>query len=215
MKLIVIFFLVAPVLTGAGPVLAGAETLCQDAARLAADRTGVPYAVLIAISQTETGRSRGGMVEPWPWAINDSGDGSWFASRDEAEAYAESALAAGRTSFDLGCFQLNYRWHNGAFLSVAAMLEPEANALYAARFLIDLYAESGDWSVAAGAYHSRTEVHAARYRTRFDELYAAAAGQPAPTGPVTIAREDRVNAFPLLQPGEGHRAPGSLVPLGL
>lgn len=215
MKPIVILPLFLFGLTGAGAAHSGAETLCQDAARIAAERTGVPYAVLIAITQTETGRARGGTVEPWPWAINDLGDGHWFATRQEAETYAESALAAGRTSFDLGCFQLNYRWHHDGFPSTDAMLEPEANAIYAARFLADLYAESGDWSAAAGAYHSRTEVHATRYRARFDALYAAATGQPVPSGPLTIAREDHVNAFPLLQPGDGRRAPGSLVPLGL
>lgn len=195
----------------AGPALAGAESLCLDAARVAAERTGVPYAVLLAISQTETGRNRGGSVQPWPWTINDSGDGAWFDSRQEAETYAEGALAAGRTSFDLGCFQLNYRWHNEGFASLDAMLDPEQNALYAARFLAQLHAESGDWSVAAGAYHSRTEVYADRYRERFDALLAAAGGEAAAPVEVAVIRE---NTFPLLQPVEGHRAIGSLVPLG-
>lgn len=204
------FCLAAILLPIGGAALAGAETLCHAAARSAADSTGVPFEVLIAISRTETGRATGGSIEPWPWTINDAGEGFWFATRAEAEAHAAAALAAGRTSFDLGCFQVNYRWHHGAFADAAAMLDPGDNALYAARFLAGLHAESGDWSVAAGAYHSRTEEHAARYRARFDDFYAAAQAQP-PAGP---RLGDRPNFFPLLQPGgEGRRAPGSLVPL--
>lgn len=201
--------LAAALLPLAGAAFAGAETLCHAAARVAADRSGVPFEVLIAISRTETGRATGGTVEPWPWTINDSGDGYWFATRAEAEAHAAATLAAGRTSFDLGCFQLNYRWHHGGFASAAAMLDPEDNALYAAQFLADLYTESGDWSVAAGAYHSRTAEYATRYRARFDEFHAAARAQGRQPGLV----DDRPNSFPLLQQGEGRRAPGSLVPL--
>jgi len=197
----------------ARPAHAADEGVCTDAARVAAERTSVPFAVLLAISQVETGRGSGTDIQPWPWTINDSGTGSWFASQQEAEAQARAIIAAGRTSFDLGCFQLNYRWHGGQFASVEAMLDPEANATYAAHFLADLYRESGDWSVAAGAYHSRTEEYAMRYRDRFDTAYAALSDDPQQAR--VVAQRERVNDFPLLQPRDGQRAPGSLVPLDL
>jgi hypothetical protein len=44
------------------------------------------------------------------------------------------------------------------------MFEPGPSGDYAARFLKELYAEAGDWMVASGNYHSRTPVHATRYR---------------------------------------------------
>lgn len=192
--------------------LAGAESICIDAARTAARRTGVPQEVLLAITAVETGRGQAGRMVPWPWTINDSGAGSWYATRQEAEAAARDILAAGRTSFDSGCFQLNYRWHGSAFATVADMFDPAENALYAARFLRALHEESGDWSVAAGTYHSRTPEYARRYRARFDATLAALGGDAgAPAGP---ERGSRVNRFPLLQAGGGGVA-GSLVPLGL
>lgn len=186
---------------------------CLDAAREAADRTGVPEAVLIAISQTETGRGSGEDIRPWPWTVNMEGEGRWFDTPQEALAYVREQQAQGAQSFDLGCFQINHRWHGMHFDSLEAMMEPLPNALYAAQFLQRLHAESGDWSVAAGAYHSRTDTYATRYRARFDRLLAAAQGGQAPQ---RLARGDdapRVNAFPLLQGGTGGTM-GSLVPIG-
>lgn len=194
------------------PLAAGAMpdpgSPCAAAAAAAAAATGVPFAVLLALAQTETGRGAGGEAEPWPWAVNDSGESHYFATRAAARDHAEAALAAGRRSFDLGCFQLNYRWHGQDFASPDAMLDPAANALHAARFLADLHAESGDWSVAAGAYHSRTAELADAYRSRFDRFLVAA--QAAPEPPPAPG-----NAFPLLRPGQGARALASLVPLDL
>lgn len=197
------------------PAAASADALCYEAARIAAETTGVPVEVLVAIALTETGRQSGDAVRPWPWTVNVAGRGAWFDSRAEARAHADAALAAGQTSFDLGCFQLNYRWHGEAFASIDAMLDPAANALYAARFLARLHAETGDWSSAAGAYHSRTPDLAQRYRDRFDRHLAAAPGvAPTPASDAGLTAADpRPNGFPLLQHGGGPRAPGSLVPL--
>ena len=103
-------------------------------------------------------------------------------------ALVRQALAAGRTSFDVGCFQINYRWHGARFASLEEMLEPAANARYAARFLSDLHEETGTWTAAAGAYHSRTERHARRYRARFREILAGLEGED---GPRPVARAPR------------------------
>lgn len=197
----------------AGALHASADSLCTDAARNAARQTGVPLEVLLAIAQVESGRRRSGRITPWPWTINDSGAGHWYSTRAEAESAAQAIRAAGRSSFDIGCFQLNFHWHGNAFASISAMFEPDANSLYAARFLRSLHDETGDWSAAAGAYHSRTPEYAQRYRARFDSALASLGGDAgAAVGPGQAAR---VNWFPLLQPGGGAGAAGSLVPLGL
>lgn len=182
--------------------------LCEEAAGVAALETGVPRDVLLAITLTETGRSSGGgVMRPWPWAVNVAGEGHWFRNREEAERFVEQAVRSGRSNFDVGCFQLNHRWHAGAFASTREMFDPHANALYAARYLKDLQARSGDWSVAAGAYHSATPELAERYRSKFERLYAG-----LPEAPAGEAAAVRVNGYPLLRLG-GARAAGSLVPL--
>jgi len=179
--------------------------LCLRAASDAADRTGVPLAVLRAISTVETGRHG----RPWPWTVNFGGDGRWYDNALEAETEAAAALEMGATNVDLGCFQLNYRWHAQGFASVADMLDPAQNANYAAEYLAHHFARTGDWAQAAAAYHSSTPEFAAAYQAKFEAALAEVDGGTVPmasTGPVV-----RENRFPLLVAGSGG-ARGSLVP---
>ena len=180
------------------------SALCIAAARSAADQTGVPFDALLAISVVETGRD----MRPWPWTVNLGGEGHWLNSRADAEALVQEALDLGSTNIDLGCFQLNYRWHAAGFVSVDAMLDPEENAVYAARYLARHYAQTGDWALAAAAYHSATPEYADRYKARYEATFAELGGGPQDlsTGPAP-----RSNGFPLLVAGGAGRN-GSLVP---
>lgn len=144
--------------------------ICEWAALTAASEMGVPPDILATLTLTETGRRRNGVVRPWAWSVNAEGAGSWFDDPAEALAFAQDRVDQGRYNLDIGCFQLNYRWHGENFASVVEMFDPLENARYAARFVRDLYGEMGDWRRAAGAFHSRTQVHATRYLARFDEL---------------------------------------------
>ncbi|MFV0245947.1 MAG: transglycosylase SLT domain-containing protein [Qingshengfaniella sp.] len=186
------------------------ETCGQAAARAAHD-TGVPVEVLMAVSLTETGRRTDGQLHAWPWALNVAGEGFWLPTREAALAKIRTLRAADQRNFDVGCFQINYRWHGQAFTSFEEMIDPEINARYAADFLARLYAESGDWSRAAGSYHSMTPELAARYRQTFDRHYAALS-EPGTPLPGLVIRQHRENRFPLLQGGAGNARPGSLFP---
>lgn len=195
--------------------------ICDRAAASASQATGVPLSVLRAISLAETGRRRGGTTQPWPWTVNMEGEGRWFDDAESALAYVRDRHASGARSFDVGCFQINYRWHGSAFRSLEEMFEPRANALYAARFLLSLYQETRDWNAAAGAYHSRTPEFADRYSRRFADLRAGMAEEDTipviPDIVMAAARTEetrpRINLYPLLQGGSGGRL-GSLVPAG-
>lgn len=193
-----------------GPVLGTRDIsfLCDDAARAAAADTGIPLAILLAITRVETGRGTGDALRPWPWAINQAGEGHWFDSVTEATAAAETALAQGSGNLDIGCFQLNHRWHGGNFTSLDQMFDPKSNARYAATFLSDLYREKGDWSAAIAAYHSRSAGPAATYLAKIDTVLAEL-DTPPDTG--TTGTQPRHNAYPLLQAG-ARGSGGSLVP---
>lgn len=178
---------------------------CVSAAQAAAEQTGVPVEALLAISVVETGRG----LTPWPWTVNLGGEGHWLQTALEAAKLVQEALDQGATNIDIGCFQLNYRWHASAFASVEDMLDPDRNALYAAGYLARQHARTGDWAAAAAAYHSATPEHADRYRARFEETVADLDGA-VPTyseSPVPA----RGNRFPLLIAGTTGRN-GSLVP---
>lgn len=206
---------VMPGVAGAGDPAA----LCEASAARAARATGVPLDVLRAIALTESGRNRGGRMQPWPWTLNAEGSGAWFESRAAAEAAAHRLADRGVRSIDLGCFQVNHNWHGEAFDSLEAMLDPDANALYAARFLGQLATELGSWEAAAGAYHSRTPALAERYVRRFRAHLANLSERPLPppdaaTGGATGGEAPRRLAdYPLLQAGAA-TGTGSLVPAG-
>ncbi len=202
----------ARVETGALPAL------CESAALRASRESGVPLSVLRAISLNETGRKRNGAMVPWPWTVNMEGKGKWFDTQDQARAYVYKHYKTGARSFDVGCFQINFKWHGKAFNSIEEMFDPLANARYAAKFLQQLFDETGDWNDAAGAYHSRTKKYADKYKKRFrahratleklPPLEVAAAKPPEPAQAAKVA-----NRYPLLQGRIGGSTLGSLVPL--
>ena len=199
-----------------GNVWATADSICDRAAQIAARESGVPYSVLWSITRTETGRNRNGQLQPWPWTVNMEGEGRWFDTEDAARAYVFKHFKRGARSFDVGCFQINFKWHGTAFQSIDQMFDPVENARYAADFLKRLYDETGDWSAAAGAYHSRTPEFAQRYRTRFDRIRSGRDGSIAT--PPTIATvqtqpNTRINAYPLLRLAGVTGRNGSLVPM--
>lgn len=199
------------------------SALCDLAARRAARDQGVPLDVLRAITRTETGRGGKQGLQPWPWTVNMEGAGKWFQTEDEARAYVFSHFKRGARSFDVGCFQINFKWHGQAFNSIDQMFDPVANAQYAARFLRDLHNEFGDWSKAAGAYHSRTPTYANRYTARFDRVRAQL--KPVETvAALPVERTRQRATFTAPQPlvnlhnpspliAQGTARMGSLVPL--
>lgn len=198
--------LIFPV-SGTAAILSGSA--CDEAAAEASVQSGVPLAVLMALSRTESGRLREGQLQPWPWTVNVEGTGIWFASEAEARAHIRRILDEGRRSIDIGCFQINHRWHADRFASLDAMIAPVENARYAAHFLSELYARTQDWTEAAGLYHSGTPELAARYRARFTQIYAQ-----LDAGASQIAEAPRRNDFPLLRVG-GERALASLTPISV
>ncbi len=144
----------------------GTANLCEAAALRASQAEGVPLDLLRAISLAESGRRLDGALAPWPWTVNMEGEGRWFSDPQSLLKWVRSRQAEGARSFDLGCFQVNHLWHGENFAGLEQMLDPVENALYAARFLKALMAETGSWETAAGHYHSRTPEFADRYRAR-------------------------------------------------
>lgn len=189
-----------------GTAPADPSQLCLTAAHHAARQHNVPFDVMHKVSLVETGRQTAAGMTPWPWAVHATAQGHWPATREGALAIIRSALNAGHSNIDIGCFQINYRWHNENFASLDAMLDPAQNADYAARLLHGHYQRLGSWTAAVGAYHSATPELAQRYIARFNAIAtnsrSAANPPPPPQGTQTT--------YALLQSGAGG-ALGSLV----
>ncbi|WP_134680608.1 transglycosylase SLT domain-containing protein [Paracoccus ravus] len=152
------------------------QGICVAAIRTAEQRYAIPENLLMAIGLQEAGRAVGGRTTIWPWSVNSHGRTMIFDNRAEAIGFVRAEQAAGRDLIDIGCMQVNLRWHPEAFADLEAGFDPQKNADYAARFLRQLYAQSGDWLQAAGNYHSTTPVHHNRYLAGIrDKLHLAVA----------------------------------------
>jgi hypothetical protein len=75
---------------------------------------------------------------------------------------------------DVGCMQISLLFHPTAFATLEQAFDPKANAAYGARFLADLYGQTGDWLAAAAAYHSQTPDLGAAYQQRILALWPQA-----------------------------------------
>jgi hypothetical protein len=115
-----------------------------------------------------------GRIVPWPWSIDVDGEGQMFGNSSDAVNATRAAQATGRHSVDVGCFQISLLHHPDAFADLNQAFDPQANALYAARFLATLEVRLGTWQDAVAAYHSATPELGLPYRQR---VYAALSGK--------------------------------------
>ena len=148
---------------------------------------GMPVQLVRAIATVEAGRLDAATrrVSPWPWTINVNGQGYFYRSKAQAVAAVLVLQEAGIPSVDVGCMQVNLIYHPHAFASLDEAFNPSANVAYAARFLNDLFHQTGSWPAAAAAYHSQTAQIGAEYAKRVMALYPMKGGQAAK--PVEVA----------------------------
>lgn len=204
----------------------GEAPSCERLAAQAAERHGLPPGLIRAVALTETGRTVDGQYRAWPWAINVAGQGHYPDNKAEALARLRDLRARDMRSFDVGCMQINYRWHGQEFESLEAMLDPATNTDYAARYLARLRQREGSWDAAIRRYHSsdrrRGAAYLERVRSHMHRFASAGQAQPAATPAarvamigrvgVAVARDHRFSAQkPLvrLSPGHVDQAPGA------
>jgi hypothetical protein len=167
------------------PALA-AEPSCDGLLGEAEHRLGVPSGLLQAVALTESGRieAETGRAVSWPWTIASGNDFSYFAP-DKASAIAmvERLLAEGRSNIDVGCMQVNLKYHSDAFADLEAAFDPTRNVEYGARFLVALRDETDSWERAVERYHSADPVLGPDYRARvFDRWEEIRSGKKAAPG---------------------------------
>ena len=188
------------------------RSLCDQATLIAATDFNVPIEIMKAIARTESGVTLDGRFAPWPWTMNVDGQGVHFSSSEKAWEFFMEAVRQGAENIDVGCFQINHRWHGANFPSQRAMLDPVSNASYAAQFLNQLHSEFGDWIQAAGAYHSRNFEVSQKYVTKLIPILNDVS-TPQVAGR-TLSNSGRSNnTFPLLKGISQGRARGSLFPM--
>ena len=138
------------VLSSAAGIAEAPLNICEREMIAAAAAEQVPLGVLYAVGLTETGRK--GSLHPY--ALNIEGKAVFAATAADALTAFAQARQKGKKLIDLGCMQINHHYHGEEFDSVSDMLEPRRNVRYAARFLRELRAREGNWTMAVARYHA-------------------------------------------------------------
>jgi hypothetical protein len=159
---------------------------CRTAIAAAERGHGVPPQLLASIGRVESGRRDPvtGAWGAWPWTINAEGQGSYFDTKAQAVQAVQALQARGVRSIDVGCMQVNLMHHPTAFPNLDMAFEPAVNADYAARFLVQLHDQTGDWTKATADYHSANPAEGGPYAAKVISVWpeeqqkAGAAPQP-------------------------------------
>ena len=84
-------------------------------------------------------------------------------TKGDALRSLEERIKKGVTNIDIGCMQLNFRWHKGFFNNLSDMINPIKNVDYAARFLNKLHQRHRSWEKAVKYYHSSKSKYNVKY----------------------------------------------------
>ncbi len=179
-------------------------TLCETAAVYHERANALPRALLAAVAMAESGRylPKRQKSRPWPWTINAEGKPYYFASKSEAIAKTQALLDSGMRSIDIGCMQVNLRYHPDAFVSLEDAFDPMTNVAYGAEFLMKLRARTGSWQKAVAHYHSQTAWRGGRYFARVIRIWENERSRVANIAhtPIPANAAERVDLTGILKP---------------
>ncbi|HUO53738.1 MAG TPA: transglycosylase SLT domain-containing protein [Rhodoblastus sp.] len=129
---------------------------CEREMMRAAQAENIPLSVLYSVGLTETGQH--GRLQPY--AMNIDGIAVIATSLPEALRIFEAARRRGAKYIDIGCMQINHRFHAAKFSSLEAMFDARSNVAYAAHFLKDLRQREANWTLAVARYNAGPDNNA-------------------------------------------------------
>lgn len=132
--------------------------MCEQEMAHAARAHAIPLSILYSVGLTETG-ARGRLN---PYDMNVDGRALHFESLDAALQAYRLERSKGAKLIDVGCMQINVKWHADRFRSVEHMFDPRSNVEYAARFLKQLRERHGAWTLAVARYNAGPDNNSAQ-----------------------------------------------------
>ena len=160
---------------------------CEYLAKEAEVKYGLPENILLSISRVETGYQKvNGVRRAWPWTLNAGGDSAYFQTKDAALKSLKRRVKQGVTNIDIGCMQLNFRWHKKFFKNLSDMMSPEKNVDYGARFLNRLHKRHGSWEKAVKYYHSSKSKFNVKYYKKVRAVWKKENNEPS-LKPILVA----------------------------
>ena len=115
----------------------------------------IPKGLLKAIGLTESGRYiKNSKKIIWPWTINIKGKSLFFDNKNQMLKFLDKEVKKGNYNLDVGCMQINLKWHGKYFKKISDSIDPKVNISYATSFLFKLKSDFKTWTEAIKRYHS-------------------------------------------------------------
>ncbi|MBO4644154.1 MAG: transglycosylase SLT domain-containing protein [Alphaproteobacteria bacterium] len=164
--------------------------LCLKEAVRLEKRERIQKNLLSAIALVESGRysKQYPTGVSWPWTVTAEGKGQFYPSKEEALAAVRDLQSNGIENIDVGCMQINLKYHPNAFDSLEDAFNPAKNVAYAADFLKKNYQETKSWGEAATRYHSKNVRKAFKYEDKLLETWNRLAKYGNPADPTQVAQ---------------------------
>ena len=128
--------------------------LCENTIESVELQTDIPKGLLLGIGKAEAIRKINNKYIIWPWTINHAGKSLFFDTKKQMTNYVFKNLKRNDFNIDVGCMQINIKWHKNNFKKISDMFEVNPNISYAASFLKQLKNKHGSWDKAIKHYHS-------------------------------------------------------------
>ncbi len=128
--------------------------LCENTIEYTEMQTDIPKGLLLGIGKAEAIRKIKNKFVIWPWTINHAGKSMFFDTKKQMRNYVLKNLKRNDFNMDVGCMQINIKWHKNNFKKISDMFEVNPNISYAASFLQQLKNKHGSWDNAIKYYHS-------------------------------------------------------------
>ena len=127
---------------------------CEKTIKSIELQTDIPKGLLLGIGKAEAIRKINNKYIIWPWTINHAGKSMFFDTKKQMSKYVFRNLKRNDFNIDVGCMQINIKWHRNNFKKIADMFEVSPNISYAASFLLQLKKKHSSWDKAIKHYHS-------------------------------------------------------------
>ena len=127
---------------------------CEKTIKSIELQTDIPKGLLLGIGKAEAIRKINNKYIIWPWTINHAGKSMFFDTKKQMRNYVFKNLKKNDFNIDVGCMQINIKWHKNNFKKISDMFEIDPNISYAASFLKQLKNRHGSWDEAIKYYHS-------------------------------------------------------------
>ena len=169
--------------------------LCFQQTARQEKRNQIQTNLLSAIALVESGRHFQEYPTgiPWPWTVTAQGKGVFYPSKEQAVQAVKDLQKQGIENIDVGCMQINLKYHPEAFNNVEDALDPFYNVSYAASFLKRNYQETNSWGQAATQYHSKTPHKAFKYEDKLLEAWKRLSEYGNPATPDIVSQTKDVS----------------------